>query len=241
LTRLTSLDLNGNQVADVSPLAGLATLTSLNLSDNLVSDASPLSGLTNLTVLELSFNQFSDVTPLAGLTNLAFIGLQSNHIADISSLVSLVNVTNATFDAQSLTIPSIEVGAAQANPVVAVDGSAVAPTSFSAVYDAASNTWTFAAAAADNQLDWVTDVTIGSVTVSFSGRSTQTLTPVVVPPVIVPPVVTPPVAAAGTAPTGMLANTGSSLDLGGALAVVLLALLAGTALVIGRVRSAKEN
>jgi len=93
LTKLTYLGLNLNQVSDVSPLAGLTNLTYLGLNRNQVSDVSPLAGLTNLTELALYQNQVSDVSPLAGLTNLTSLGLEDNQISDVSPLAGLTNLT----------------------------------------------------------------------------------------------------------------------------------------------------
>jgi internalin A len=53
LTNLTKLWLNGcgnygNEITDISPLAGLTNLTEINLGYNGITDISPLAGLTNL-------------------------------------------------------------------------------------------------------------------------------------------------------------------------------------------------
>lgn len=64
---MTILDLDGNQISDISPLSALIKLTELDLHDNKISDISPLSLLTNLTVLDLRENQISDFSPIAGL------------------------------------------------------------------------------------------------------------------------------------------------------------------------------
>ena len=90
---LTGLRLAGNEVSDVSPLAGRVSLTSIDLTDNAVSDVSPLAGLTELTYLLLSGNEISDVTALAGLRALGHLELSGNKISDVSPLAGLWALT----------------------------------------------------------------------------------------------------------------------------------------------------
>ena len=92
-TNLTRLNLEGNNLSDISPVAGLTNLTSLILRDNNFSDISPVAGLTNLTWLELAVNNLSDISPVAGLTNLTLLDLGNNNLSDTSSVASLTNLT----------------------------------------------------------------------------------------------------------------------------------------------------
>ena len=89
LTQLVSLFLHGSQISDISPLAGLTRLELLGLQENQISDISPLAGLTRLEFLGLGDNQISDISPLAGLTRLDDLRLNDNQIGDISPLASL--------------------------------------------------------------------------------------------------------------------------------------------------------
>ncbi|HAX76201.1 MAG TPA: leucine-rich repeat domain-containing protein, partial [Cyanobacteria bacterium UBA11372] len=59
LSNLTWLNLNYNQIADISPLIALTNLTWLNLNYNQIADISPLIALTNLTWLDLNYNQIA--------------------------------------------------------------------------------------------------------------------------------------------------------------------------------------
>ncbi len=59
LKTLTRLDLDGNQISDVKPLAGLTKLTRLYLAENQISDLKPLAGLTKLTDLTLDENRIA--------------------------------------------------------------------------------------------------------------------------------------------------------------------------------------
>ena len=89
LGALRAVDLAGNRLAEVSALAGLAELAALDLSGNGLADVSALSGLAALTELDLSGNRIGDVSPLAGLAALTTLHLDGNAIADVSALGSL--------------------------------------------------------------------------------------------------------------------------------------------------------
>jgi RHS repeat-associated protein len=110
------LDFGGNQVADISALAGLTKLINLNAQNNRLTsivtlakcpelqtlyldgnqlvDVSALGGLTNLVTLGLSHNQITQVGLLAGLTNLTSLDFGGNRVADISLLAGLTNLTS---------------------------------------------------------------------------------------------------------------------------------------------------
>ncbi len=91
-TNLTGLNLNDNEISDISPLSGLTKMYSLTLSNNHISDISPLAGLTNLKWVYLGGNQISDISPLSGLPNLEWLYLNSNQVTDISHLSGLTNL-----------------------------------------------------------------------------------------------------------------------------------------------------
>ncbi len=56
---LNKLDLEGNGIIDIQPLARFSKLTDLRLSNNQISDVKPLAGLTNLNILYLNINKIS--------------------------------------------------------------------------------------------------------------------------------------------------------------------------------------
>ena len=80
------LDLGGNQISDLRPLAGLTHLEVLRLWDNQIKDVSPLAGLVNLRELSLSGNQISDISPLVGLANLENLGIDRNEAGVLSTI-----------------------------------------------------------------------------------------------------------------------------------------------------------
>jgi len=90
---LTYLDASNNQIADISPLAGLTKLTDLRLHVNRIQGVSALRNMTALTRLFLSANQITDISPLAGLTKLTDLRPNTNQIKDISALAGLTNLT----------------------------------------------------------------------------------------------------------------------------------------------------
>jgi Leucine-rich repeat (LRR) protein len=92
LTKLSELNLSGNQIDDVSPLSGLTQLTELNLSNNEISDLKRLTGLIQLTELNLNNNKIEDIRPLSDLTHLERLYLSNNEISDIRPLTDLTQL-----------------------------------------------------------------------------------------------------------------------------------------------------
>jgi Leucine-rich repeat (LRR) protein len=93
LLKMNKLDLYGNQIVDVAPLATLVHLTVLYLCGNQIVDVAPLTTLVHLTSLGLSGNQIVDVAPLATLVNLTVLWLGENQIIDTTPLRSLPETT----------------------------------------------------------------------------------------------------------------------------------------------------
>ncbi|MCY4552723.1 MAG: sigma-70 family RNA polymerase sigma factor, partial [Candidatus Poribacteria bacterium] len=90
--RLTSLDVRGKGIADLTGVEHATDLQFLVLIENKIHDISPLSGLTKLGFLDLGGNQISDLRPLAALTRLETLHIWRNEIEDISPLAGLVNL-----------------------------------------------------------------------------------------------------------------------------------------------------
>lgn len=78
---------------EMEQVAALYALTSLNLSGNSISDISALSTLGGLSALDLSKNNISDIRALAELTGLRTLYLDNNPITDFSPLYALENLT----------------------------------------------------------------------------------------------------------------------------------------------------
>ena len=77
-----------NKVKDLAPLAKLTKLASLDLDGNEITDVGPLASVTRLSTLGLSRNQITDITPLAKQTETRYLFLDGNKIADLGPLVA---------------------------------------------------------------------------------------------------------------------------------------------------------
>ena len=105
LTSLEKLDLNNNNIGDISELANLTNLKELTLHSNNISDLSALSNLNNLTYLHLYANGISNLKPLESLivngkTNLQTLYLNNN---------TLENYTTQNINGQVSSINNIEI------------------------------------------------------------------------------------------------------------------------------------
>ena len=90
---LSNWEQQGNDVSDLSAIAGLIELRDLFLSDNPISDLSPLRGLNKLSHLVCKHTKISDLSPLAGLTNLKHLDVAGNaSTLDLSPVARLINL-----------------------------------------------------------------------------------------------------------------------------------------------------
>ena len=97
LTKLTRLDLSGNQIGDLSPLSGLQELEALDISGNYpITDLDPLLELGQLTELRLWVRLQTGLTVLGNLANLRTLDLAcySGDAActDLTPLAALINL-----------------------------------------------------------------------------------------------------------------------------------------------------
>ena len=104
LTNLVSLDLAGNAISNILPLAGLTQLTTLHLQYNKLSVFSDLASLTNLTELSIGFNIFTETTDLSALSYLT--KLQFLYLSNINNIIG-VNSPGLTSDATNNTLAPI--------------------------------------------------------------------------------------------------------------------------------------
>ena len=122
MTNLQSLNLNKNEISDLTPLSGLKELKALQLDGNNglvdlsplgnltelnelllpaqaeLSDLSPLSAMTQLRRLEMadgvgdSLSKIEDITPLSGMTQLEGLTLAVRSLTDLSPLAGLTHL-----------------------------------------------------------------------------------------------------------------------------------------------------
>lgn len=111
------LNLDKNEISDISPLSGLTNLEELNLSNNSINDLTPLNGLLNLKKLSLILSG-TDISSLSELTNLTDLYLGHHQISDLTPLSKLTNLTNLEVVGFSF---SSEVRGGENNVVSAID------------------------------------------------------------------------------------------------------------------------
>ena len=100
MTNLKELQLDGNQITDLTPLAGLIQLEILHLGgdergNESLQDLSPLSGLNNLKELYLPASSLNDLSPLSGLSGLERLALRGgeNRTSGVTDLSPLAGLT----------------------------------------------------------------------------------------------------------------------------------------------------
>lgn len=98
LTAAVWLELNSNQIEDVTPLSHLTSLEWLHLSKNQIEDVTALAGLTALEMLYLNNNEIEDITALSGLTGLDLLQLESNQVVDLTALSGLTLLDSLFLD-----------------------------------------------------------------------------------------------------------------------------------------------
>lgn len=86
---LTSLDISGKGLTDVSVVAFMKNLTTLNISNNKVSDISAVKGLTALTKLNIAQNTVTDISAVAALTALDTLNISKNAVNDLGAIKDL--------------------------------------------------------------------------------------------------------------------------------------------------------
>jgi hypothetical protein len=101
LASITSLDLSGDGIADLTGLEYCVNLVALSINNNALTSIEPISGLTSLQDLTLDTTANgrnpltnSSLTALSGLTNLLTLTMADVLISDLSSLANLVQLTD---------------------------------------------------------------------------------------------------------------------------------------------------
>jgi Leucine-rich repeat (LRR) protein len=92
LKQLQVLNLDRNRIRNLSPLKDLKQLWSLVAGTNQIRDVSALKGMKKLRELKLHGNQIRDLTPLKDLTLLENLWLENNNVSDLSPLYGLKNL-----------------------------------------------------------------------------------------------------------------------------------------------------
>lgn len=92
---LRTLNLESNQLWDISPLSKLKNLEVLKLSGNThIKNIEELSNIKSLTRLEIENMKITDISMLKNLTNINYLKASKNQISDISALENLREITH---------------------------------------------------------------------------------------------------------------------------------------------------
>ncbi|MBO5076555.1 MAG: leucine-rich repeat domain-containing protein [Clostridia bacterium] len=108
-TSLEELDLMGNRINDLTPIAALKNLKKLNIARNFTVitgnrekglDISPLGALPLLEELDASNNLITDVSALASLNSLTWLDIQNNRLTTLDGLenckaLEYLNISNS--------------------------------------------------------------------------------------------------------------------------------------------------
>jgi len=87
---VTMLNLSGNLLRRIGPLALLRRLTSLFLADNAIENIDCLGELSGLRELDISFNRIEDISVLEGMETLVYVNVLGNPLADMSTVERLM-------------------------------------------------------------------------------------------------------------------------------------------------------
>lgn len=99
---LSGLNIDNNQVSDISGLKNMSILKSLSAVNNSIKSISTISSLMNMKVLNLANNLISDTSPLSSLTALKTLDLSYNLITSASDLSSLTSLTELHLDGNTI-------------------------------------------------------------------------------------------------------------------------------------------
>ncbi len=89
---LTELDLNSNQIINITPVSGLTKLTRLILYSNQISNIDSLKNLNNLTTLLLGYNPLTGLNALSNMKELLILHLPSIQATSFNSISSLTKL-----------------------------------------------------------------------------------------------------------------------------------------------------
>ena len=106
---LEALNLAGNNIGSVAPLAGLESLQTLDLAANSILDVTPLGRLGSLRSLRLSQNAVQDLMALSNLSNLRELRVDENRLTSLIGLEGLtrLEVLNASYNAKLTSVAEI--------------------------------------------------------------------------------------------------------------------------------------
>ena len=108
-TNLAKLSATNNKIADLSKISELTNLQQLYLSNNSLKNLNGIEKLTKLYAFNASNNQISDISKVSQLTKLITITLNNNKISDLSALANISTLNEVNADNNNVKLmPSFE-------------------------------------------------------------------------------------------------------------------------------------
>lgn len=89
---LMLIDLENNQIADLTPIKDLKLVQSLTLASNKIESIAPLENFTKLQYLDVSRNAIKDIAPLTKMENMRSLYLSQNSIESLAPIAGLKKV-----------------------------------------------------------------------------------------------------------------------------------------------------
>lgn len=93
LKGVRKVDLSGNRLRDVAPLAKMTGVVQLNLANNLISSLEALRPLRKLTVLNVAGNRLANLAGIEVMPDLSALIVPDNQLTDISAVTELAALT----------------------------------------------------------------------------------------------------------------------------------------------------
>ena len=100
---LMLIDLEDNQIADLTPIAELKRLQSVTLANNKIKDIKPLENLTAMQLLDLSGNEVSDLAALKKMSNLRTLYVAENQLKSLEPIAGLSKIWSLDASKNQLT------------------------------------------------------------------------------------------------------------------------------------------
>lgn len=102
-SNLTYLNLNNNNIRNITVLGSLAALQELYLKNNAVTDLSALSALNKLSTLDVSYNTVSSSASICVINSLTWLDISNNTITSLDGLGNLTGLTHLSAAYNGLT------------------------------------------------------------------------------------------------------------------------------------------
>ena len=104
---VTYLNISGNSIRNIDPLASMVHLQEINLQNNALTSLTALSSLTELEKLDVSYNSLTTVASLASCVKLSWLEARNNALTNLGAIDNLPALAHLSVSANDLTDVSI--------------------------------------------------------------------------------------------------------------------------------------